>query len=297
MLRWFGRASVLGALFLACGPAVEQAPPESAGSVEAPDQVDVAAGPAGTLLAILAAGHRSAEHRARDVYRHPAETLAFFGIEPDMTVVEVSPGGGWYTEILAPYLRESGRFYAAGADPDSESEFAQRSVGRFAEKLAEHPELYDRTIVTVLAPGVEVAPAGSADAVLTFRNVHNWMAAGSERGAFQAFYAALKPGGVLGVVEHRLDPSMEQDPKAPTGYVREDIVIALAEAAGFEFVEASELNANPADTKDYAEGVWTLPPTFRLKDVDREKYAGIGESDRMTLKFRKPAIEPAEASG
>ena len=142
--------------------------------------------------------------------------------------------------------------------------------------------------MTALAPGVEIAPHGSADLVLTFRNVHNWMSGGYEERVFQEMFDALKPGGILGVVEHRGDPTIAQDPKAENGYVRQDFTIALAEAAGFELVETSELNANPKDTKDYAEGVWTLPPTYRLKDVDREKYATIGESDRMALKFRKP---------
>ncbi len=251
--------------------------------------VDVAMAPTSAALeAVVAGEHRSAESRARDVYRHPVETLSLFGLEPGLTVVEIWPGGGWYTEILAPYLREEGLYYAAGLDPESESEFAQRAVARLAEKLASDPELYDRTVVTVLAPGNEIAPHGSADLVLTFRNVHNWMSGGYEERVFQEMFDALKLGGTLGVVEHRGDPTIEQDPKAKNGYVRQDYTIALAEAVGFELVEASEINANPEDAKDYAEGVWTLPPTYRLEGVDREKYAAIGESDRMALTFRKP---------
>ena len=251
---------------------------------------DVAAAPMGAraLAAAVAGEHRSAKYSARDGYRHPVETLSFFGLEPDLTVVEIWPGGGWYTEILAPYLREEGLYYAAGADPESDSEFAQRSVARFAEKLASEPGLYDRAVVTALGEGKEIVPAGSADLVLTFRNVHNWMSGGFDASVFQAMFDALKPGGTLGVVEHRADATIEQDPKAENGYVRQDYTIALAEAAGFELVAASEINANPKDRKDYGKGVWTLPPTYRLEDVDRELYAAIGESDRMTLKFRKP---------
>ncbi|MCC6301651.1 MAG: class I SAM-dependent methyltransferase [Gammaproteobacteria bacterium] len=242
------------------------------------------------LEAAVAGAHRPEANRARDRYRHPVETLSFFGIRPDMTVVEIFPGGGWYTEILAPFLREKGVYYAAGLDPDSGSEFARRSMHAFRDKLEADPELYDRVRVTVLAPPdkTAIAPPGSADMVLTFRNIHNWMAAGTAEQIFAAMFAALKPGGVLGVVEHRGDPAVPQDPKAGTGYVRQDYAIRLAEKAGFKFVADSEVNANPKDTKDYPKGVWTLPPTFAMKDQDREKYLAIGESDRFTLKFVKP---------
>jgi predicted methyltransferase len=287
--------AALVALVVACGRAEDPQPaPSAAATAEVSAEVDVATAMTleGRLQSILAGEHRSAENRARDVYRHPVETLAFLGIEPDMTVVEISPGGGWYTEILAPLLREGGRYYAAGADPDSESEYAQRSVARFAEKLRSHPERYDRAIVTALTPGRgEIAPAGSADMVLTFRNVHNWMAGGAAESVFREMFAALKPGGVLGVVEHRGNPDVPQDSKAASGYVNQDFAIALVESVGFEFVAAAEINANPKDAKDHEKGVWTLPPSFRLKDVDREKFAAIGESDRMTLKFRKPDVE------
>lgn len=242
------------------------------------------------LKAVVAGKHRSEANRARDPYRHPVETLSFFGIRDDMTVVEIFPGGGWYTEILAPFLHEKGTYYAAGLDPESSSEFARRTARAFQDKLAANPELYGKVQVTVLAPPdkTAIAPPGSADLVLTFRNIHNWMAAGTADQVFAAMYKALKPGGILGVVEHRGNPKVPQDPKAESGYVNEDYAIKLAEKAGFRLVAGSEINANPKDTKDYPKGVWTLPPTFAMKDQDREKYRAIGESDRFTLKFVKP---------
>ena len=239
----------------------------------------------------LAAPHRSAQNRARDSSRHPAQTLAFFGLRPDMTVVEVWPGGGWYTEILAPLLKERGRLYTAHLDPAS-SEYARRTVDDFRAKLAARPDLYDKVVVTTLAAPPakpEIAPPGSADLVVTFRNLHNWMMFGWQREAFAAMHAALKPGGVLGVVEHRGDPRREQDPKAASGYVHEQYAIELIESVGFKLVGRSEVNANPKDTKDYEKGVWTLPPTFAAGAAERARYAAIGESDRFTLKFVKVA--------
>lgn len=242
------------------------------------------------LNSALAGDHRSAANKARDQYRHPLETLSFFGIRSDMTVVEVSPGGGWYTEILAPFLKDKGTFYAAGSDPDSVKEFFQRSAKRFKEKMASD-EVYSKVNITVLAPPkkTDIAPAGSADMVLTFRNIHNWMSDDTVDAVFQAMYRALKPGGILGVVEHRGDPGVAQDPQAGSGYVNQDYAIQLAEKAGFKLVASSEINANPKDSKDYPKGVWTLPPTLALEDKDRDKYLAIGESDRFTLKFVKPA--------
>ena len=245
-----------------------------------------------TVLSQLAIGqHRSEANIARNVYRHPVETLLFFGLRDDMTVVEITPGGGWYTEILAPFLRDEGQYYATGFDDESSSEFVRKGTARFKAKLAEYPELYDKVVMTPLSPPdkTEIAPAASADMVLTFRNVHNWMDAGTADGVFTAMFDALKPGGVLGVVEHRGNPAVAQDPKAKSGYVNEAYVIELAEKAGFELADKTEINANPNDSKDYPGGVWTLPPTLRLKEQDRERYLGIGESDRMTLKFVKPA--------
>lgn len=233
---------------------------------------------------------RLAEHKARDRYRHPLETLSFFGIEPGMTVVEVYPGAGWYTEILAPFLRDRGTFYAAGTDPHSLSRYPRRTAERFKAKMDGDPAVYGKVHITVLAPPEKtaIAPPGSADMVLTFRNIHNWMAAGYADAVFAAMYKALKPGGILGVVEHRGRPDTPQDPKARSGYVEQNYAIGLAEKAGFRFVAASEVNANPNDRKDYPKGVWTLPPTLTLKDEDRDKYLSIGESDRFTLKFMKP---------
>jgi predicted methyltransferase len=239
------------------------------------------------LSAAVNSEHRSAAHQARDPYRHPLATLTFFGIRDDMTVVELSPGGGWYTEILAPYLRGNGALYAANYDPESETEYYRVNAKRFLDKLGADPAVYDRVIPTVFDPPakLDAAPAGSADMVLTFRNLHNWMEEGSLEAALSAMHAALKPGGILGIVQHRQGTDTEQDLKAESGYVRQDTVVTAVEAAGFEFVAASEVNANPRDTHDHPEGVWTLPPGYELGDVDRDKYRSIGESDRMTLKF------------
>lgn len=242
------------------------------------------------LKPVLAGDHRSEANRARDVFRHPLATLTWLGVEPQMTVVEIWPGGGWYSEILAPYLREQGKYYAAGFETDSDIPFYRINARKLAEKFAAQPQLYDRVITTELRPPnkISIAPAGSADRVLTFRNVHNWMKADYANEVFTAMYQALKPGGVLGVIEHRGDPNKPQDPKALSGYVTEAAVIAMAEEAGFEFVASAEINANPADNREHPAGVWTLPPSLRLKEVDLAKYQAIGESDRMTLKFRKP---------
>jgi predicted methyltransferase len=244
-----------------------------------------------TLERVLAGDHRSEANRARDKYRHPKETLEFFGLRQDMTVMEVSPGGGgWYTEILAPTLREHGQYIAAGWDPNSTSEYVKTNSKKYADKLAARPDLYDRAKVTALqAPNaLKPVPDGTVDMVVTFRNIHGWMGNDSADAMFKAMYAALKPGGILGVVEHRAKADQPQDPKAKSGYVREDYAIAMIERAGFKLIGKSEVNANPKDTADHPEGVWTLPPTLELGDVDRDKYLAIGESDRFTLRFRKP---------
>jgi predicted methyltransferase len=240
---------------------------------------------------VLAGDHRSEANRARDKYRHPKETLEFFGLRQDMAVMEVSPGGGgWYTEILAPTLRDHGRYIAASYDPNSTSEYARKNSKRLADKLAANPELYDRAKVTALQAPNELKPVpdGSVDMVVTFRNIHGWMGDDAADAMLKAMYAALKPGGILGVVEHRAKADKPQDPKAESGYVREDYAIALIEKAGFKLVGKSEVNANPKDTADHPNGVWSLPPTFEGGDVDRDKFLAIGESDRFTLRFRKP---------
>ncbi|MBL0141321.1 MAG: class I SAM-dependent methyltransferase [Betaproteobacteria bacterium] len=235
--------------------------------------------------------HRTPAFVARDAVRKPYEELVFFGTRPDATVVEISPGGGYWTEILAPYLRDRGTFYVAQFPLESVKGRAgyERAHQAFLDKLAGDKPVYGRLTVTAFAKGYyDVAPPGSADFVLTFRNLHNWIAGGYADEALQAFHRALKPGGILGIEDHRAPTDRPQDPKAKDGYVREDYAIELAKRAGFEFVARSEILANPRDTKDYPQGVWTLPPTLSLKDTDRAKYVAIGEADNFALKFRKP---------
>lgn len=246
-------------------------------------------------LAWAVAGEWRGDAAERDVWRNPRATLEFFGVDPSGTVIEIWPAGGWYTQVLAPWIAANGGTYvAAHFDPSGNprtQEFIDSYVERFSAPLFGE--------VQIAAFGAEtgpIVPDGSADAVLTFRNVHNWMARGFEEKAFADFYAALRPGGILGVVEHRLPASQPQDPRAASGYVQEDYVIALATEAGFELVGSSEINANPADTADHPFGVWTLPPVLRSSPVggepdpefDSSPYESIGESDRMTLLFRKP---------
>jgi predicted methyltransferase len=242
------------------------------------------------MVTVLAGEHRSADNKARDKYRHPAETLTFFSVTPDASVVEIWPGSGWYTEILAPYLRDEGRYIAAGFDPESDIEFIRMAAQRYQAKLDTSPDLYGKVETAVLMPPnqLDFVTPESVDVILTFRSVHNWMPRGSQDMMFAALFTALRPGGVLGVVEHRGNPAIPQDPQAATGYVNQDYVIELAEAAGFVLNGSSEANANSRDTKDHPEGVWTLPPTLRLKDQGKETWLGIGESDRMTLRFIKP---------
>ena len=239
------------------------------------------------IAPLLDGPQRSAANRARDRFRHPVATLTFFGLQPTMTVVEITPSGGWYTEILAPYLRDRGHYIAAGSFPGTEG--GAKAVAKFKAKLDADPGSYQRVTVTSFGKGhYAIAPAGSADMVVTFRNVHNFYMNGFAPDAFKAFFAALKPGGVLGIEEHRLPEAMPDAMQSSSGYMKVSTVRRLAEAAGFRFVAASEVNANPRDTHDWPKGVWTLPPTFDNGDTDRAKYAAIGESDRMTLKFVKP---------
>ncbi|WOX06103.1 class I SAM-dependent methyltransferase [Microbulbifer pacificus] len=242
------------------------------------------------LDSALKGDQRTPANVARDKYRHPAETLTFFQIEPNMTVVEIWPGGGWYTEILAPMLKDEGTLYAAHFPKATEVGYYKNSRAKFEEMLAADKDTYGAVKLTEFVPGgdSEIAPAGSADVVVTFRNVHNWMGGNNEQAAFKAFYDALKPGGVLGVVEHRAKPGTTREGMGKSGYVTQEYVIELAKNAGFVLEESSEINANPKDSADYAKGVWTLPPSLRLGDEDKDKYLAIGESDRMTLRFRKP---------
>jgi len=242
------------------------------------------------LQEVVSGDHRSAERKARDKYRHPVETLSFFGIQPNMTVVELWPFGGWYTEIIAPYVKGSGTYYAAAMDPESKREGDIKYNADLKKTLDARPDLYGEVKWTVLAPGkLQIAPDGTADMVVTFRNIHNWNWAGIDKDVWAAAFRALKPGGVLGVEEHR-----NSDPNyAPTvrgnAYVGEDWAIRQIEAAGFRLAGRSDVNHNPKDTKDYPKGVWTLPPNYAEGDKDREKYTAIGESDRFTLRFVKPA--------
>lgn len=236
-----------------------------------------------TIQEALTSSYRTAGNEKRDQYRHPAETLEFFGLKNDMTVVEISPGAGWYAEILAPYLNTHGKYIAA-AVPVSVYAGGQK----FVDWKNAHPEL-NITVADFAPPKmVDIGAENSADMVLTFRNVHNWAAAGGEKEAFKAFYKVLKPGGILGVVEHRASAKAKKDPKYRSGYVPEKDVIRMAEKAGFKLVSKSEINANPKDTKDHTKGVWSLPPSLGEGEKNRQRYTEIGESDRMTLKFVKP---------
>ena len=235
---------------------------------------------------------RSAENLTRDAFRNPIETLSFFEVEPHMTVVEVSPGGGWYTEILAPYLKQQGTLYAAHFPAASTRDYYINSRQQFVERVATD-EAFSNIVVTEFDPNEDlgIAPAGSADRVLTFRNLHNWYMNGGVEGieaAFGQFYTALKPGGMLGVVDHRLPEARPDTHMDSSGYMKQSVAIAAAEAAGFEFVGASEINANPNDSADHPRGVWSLPPTLGLGEENRAAYEKIGESDRFTLKFKKP---------
>ena len=239
------------------------------------------------LKAAIAGEHRSAANKARDSARHPYETLTFFGIKPTMTVVELAPGGGWYTEILAAYLRDKGKLIGAGPAIVPES----RAGMAFRKKLDSNPAVFDKVVPAVFDPPATyaIAAPGSVDMVVTFRNLHNWVGTGEEglKTTFKEIHKVLKPGGVLGIVDHRLPASMTQDAKASSGYVHEAWVIKTVESAGFKLAGKSEVNANPKDTADNEKGVWTLPPVLANKDKDREKNMAIGESDRMTLKFVK----------
>lgn len=248
----------------------------------APAHVDPA------LTAAVASPARTASFVARDSARHPVEELEFFGIAPTQTVVELWPGGGYWTEILGAYLAADGHYYVALNAPGSAEEDA--NVARWRARIAAQGNRLGNVQETTLGKGhFDIAPAGSADLVLTFRNLHNWMDGGYAEEALAACFRALKPGGILGIEEHRGRTDRPQDPKAQDGYVREDYAIALAKKAGFVLAGSSEINANPRDTKDWVGGVWTLPPTLSQGDKDRARYLAIGEADNFVMKFRKPA--------
>jgi predicted methyltransferase len=254
-----------------------------AGSIASP----AATSPDAALVSAVGSTARSPAAVARDGARHPVEELTFFGLAPAMTVVELWPGGGYWTDILGPYLAPKGRYYIVLPDQGNAEESA--SVKRLHAHIAEEKDRLGTLHETTLGAGhYDIAPPGSADLVLTFRNLHNWMTDGYADEALAAAFKALKPGGILGIEEHRGRNDKPQDPKAKDGYVRQDYTIALAKKAGFEYVGASEVNANPRDTKDWVDGVWTLPPTLSQGEKDRARYVAIGEADNFVLKFRKP---------
>lgn len=235
--------------------------------------------------------HRSVENKARNQYRHPVETLEFFGIKDGMTVMEIWPGGGWYTEILAPAMRDHGNLIIATWDPEIEGQpaYRYRLPKQMEEAFANNPQVYDQVTLEYFSPpgSPSLGEADSLDVIVTFRNTHGWVGGGSAQDIFNEFARVLKPGGILGVVQHRADDGSDPAVTAKSGYVSEQAVKEFAHNAGFVFEDSSEVNANPKDTKDHPEGVWTLPPGLELGDKDKEKYQAIGESDRMTLRFRK----------
>ena len=231
----------------------------------------------------ISSEERDPKNAARDSSRHPLETLSFFGIKSDMTIVELSPGGGWYTEILANFLHEPGKLIAAHFDPNSERAYYKRSRANFEKKMSTN-SMFDT--VEMVAINSNLAEPNSVDAVLTFRNLHNWLGSDMDL-IFSNSYKALRPGGIFGVVEHRAKSGTSMEAMKKSGYVSEEHAIEIAKKHGFKLVAKSEINANPKDSTDHPGGVWTLPPNLRLKDVDREKYLEIGESDRMTLLFKK----------
>ena len=238
----------------------------------------------------IAGSWRSAPDKARDKYRHPKQTLEFFGVQPADTLIEITPGAGWYADILAPLLNAGGHYIAAAATPAKPDGEAARSITALEAAFKANPDEFGHAKLIQFDPKApDLGAPGSADKVLTFRNVHNWVMGNTAPAMFKAFFTVLKPGGTLGVVDHRAAAGADFDKIKDSGYLPQDFVIKLATDAGFKLVAQSEINANPKDTKDYPKGVWTLPPTLTLGDQDRAKYLAIGESDRMTLKFVKPA--------
>lgn len=289
----------------ACSPAGDEPAPAAEATTEAPDAAVAEStdreAQTDPMDAVLAGDWRDPANAERDAWRHPRETLAFFGVGPSQTIVEISPGGGWYTEILAALPGDKGSYVGVINDPTKyENERAQNYYAeantKLRDKLAARADVYaDATLVEIDPNAPVLGEPGSADVVLTFRNVHNWVMAGNEAAMFQSFHDVLAPGGVLGVVEHRAAAGKTLAEVKTSGYLPEDYVIGLAEAAGFVLEEKSEINANPADTKDHPNGVWTLPPGNNHDEADRARYAAIGESDRMTLRFVKPQAGDASS--
>jgi predicted methyltransferase len=293
---WLALAALLLAGWLLLpGSTRAQAVASSAAEVDQPDDLLVpptsASDFTGSQLdSVLAGSWRSAANRARDVYRHPKGTLQFFGVRPDQAVIEITPGGGWYSEILAPLLHDNGRYVAAVQAPMGPDAEAARDKDVLRRKFAGDAAEYGNAQFVEFDPKAPVFGApNSADLVLTFRNVHNWVMADTAPAMFKAFFTVLRPGGALGLVDHRADDSATLDAVKRSGYLPTSYVVKLATEAGFVFDGSSEVNANPKDTKEHPKGVWTLPPTLTLGDKDRAKYLAIGESDRMTLRFVKPA--------
>lgn len=293
------KSSLAFVVLVAISACSKQEPPAQAPAAEQTSAATQDAQEA--LKASIKSETRSAEDKARDQYRHPLEALTFWGLQPGMTILEVQPGGGWWTEILAPFAHATGgKYYATAADLDNPelSEGARKARADFEARFAAKPEVYGQVQLVNFGAKSQPLPANTFDFILSARSVHGWMGAGITEKVFSDLYGALKPGGILALEQHRANPG-EQDPKATNGYVTEAFVIEQAQKAGFELVDRSEINANPADTKDHPFGVWTLPPTKRTRPYsegsdahdpkfDRTKYDAIGESDRMTLKFRKP---------
>jgi predicted methyltransferase len=298
-LRDFVRscAPLAATALLACGGSSASTPEPEAPAPETAAPAAAATDGAATearLREILAMPHRTEAERARDVHRHPVETLAFFGITPEMTVVELSPGGGWFTNILGPLLAEKGKLVAVTGDPNGKPGYQRDGAVKLREHIATNKAVFATTEASVMAladtpPRFELGPDASADMVLTFRNAHGWAKAEKLDAVLAASFRVLKPGGVLGVTDHRAKPDAPLAAAMEAGYLPEGWLIERVKAAGFELAGTSEINANPKDTKDHPHGVWSLPPTFEGKDKDKEKFVAIGESDRMTLKFVKPA--------
>ena len=244
-----------------------------------------------SLQNIIDGKQRSEQSRARDSARHPLQTLKFFQLKPNATVIEIWPGKGWYTEILAPYIKQGGgQYIAAGFPIHSGPQWRRKMQQAFQDYLTMHPKYYDAVQFTAIGPPYAwtLGEDNSVDTVLTFRNVHNWVKGDYAKQIFQSMYKVLKPGGTLGIIDHRAKENTDIEIMNKSGYLTEKLVITLAQEAGFVLIDKSEINANPKDTKNHPEGVWTLPPTLRLGDKNKDQYLAIGESDRMTLKFRKP---------